>query len=126
MTQVHISRFPDDKECMRASIGGVEGEGYYLVMRLHEYQSQSDMIQMLEGILEVLKQAPPLEIEQPSPGKFGSGASHLVTKNDKAFTHSLQLLVKAIYAFKEKGFSEIGDQLIKEALHYGIKIEIKE
>ena len=75
-TLVNISREADDWLCMRASIGGEEGKGYYLVMRLHEGQDQTDMIRMLEAVTVALRAAPPLEVEPPKPGNFGIGGKN--------------------------------------------------
>jgi hypothetical protein len=125
-TRVNISRYPDDQICMRASIGGAEGEGYYLMMRLHQHQNQTDMIQMLETVTEVLKIAPVLDVESPDPGKFGVGAANKVSGKDMAYLASFQLLATAVCKFKLNGLPEIAEELLAAARKHGIKIEIKE
>jgi hypothetical protein len=59
MKHVTLQRLPDDRLCLRASIGGDENKGYYCTFR----GDQKEVIAMIEAVLLVLQYAPKLEIE---------------------------------------------------------------
>jgi hypothetical protein len=60
MTHVTLQHLPDDPLCLRASIGGNKEEGYYCAFR----GEQKAVVAMLETVLLVMQNAPPLEIEE--------------------------------------------------------------
>jgi hypothetical protein len=60
MTHVTLQHLPNDPICLRASIGGDHEKGYYCTFR----GEQQKVIAMLETVLLVLQNAPPLHIEQ--------------------------------------------------------------
>lgn len=63
MINILIRHLPDDPLAMRISIGGTKVSGYYCLFR----GNQKDCTAMLETILTVLKNMPPLGIEEDVP-----------------------------------------------------------
>ncbi len=68
-TRVSISREKDDPLCPRASIGGIPGEGFYLVYRFGPGgDKRADIVRMLETVLIALRTAPELPVEGSTNG----------------------------------------------------------
>jgi hypothetical protein len=122
MTSVKFIRYPDDAQCMRASIGGFHDMGYYCSIRLHPGQDQSDIVKMLKAVTLTLEHAPKLEIESNHVGSFGSGAVQYVSEQDMKQAALKQLLEKAIESLNLNGLGTIANNIIKEAKYYGVEI----
>lgn len=103
-TRVKITKEPDDPLCLRASIGGWAGQGYYLV-----YRGRAELIvPMLERVLEALKTG-----EQWAD--FGVGARRYAQKDVEAARQEQQELEDAQVV---KDLPQIAG-MIKSRLPYG-------
>jgi hypothetical protein len=69
-THISISREKDDPICPRVSLGGLPGEGFYLVYRFGPGGGkQEDIVQMLETALFALRYASELPVEEEESEK---------------------------------------------------------
>jgi len=63
MKQVSLQKLKDDPLCLRASIGGWADKGYYCTFR----GDQKQVLEMLETVVIVLQNAPPIKEEDDYP-----------------------------------------------------------